>query len=96
MLHTRSLLGAIASDGTDNLVLLAANAVLGALCVSLSLSLLVLGLALSMLLLARVCPGCGASGVTNGLDDVALGGVELAGSFTVTSGQREVLRGKGE
>jgi hypothetical protein len=74
---TRSFLRAVSSDGTDDGVLLADDTVLGSLSVALSLSSLVLGLAGGVLLLARLLPGSSAGDIADGLDDVALGAVEL-------------------
>lgn len=71
------MLALIASDGTDNRVLVPPSLVLGTLSVPLGLSSLVLGLALSVLLLSRVLPAGSTGGVADSLDDVSLGGVEL-------------------
>ena len=80
---TRDLLFAVARDGADDSVLLAADAVRGALDVALGLGGLVLGLALGVLLLARLGPGFGAGQVADGLDGGALEGVELASGLAV-------------
>ena len=78
---TSRLLLAVASHGTDDGVLLAAETVHGALGVSLGLSSVVLGLTLGMLLLPGLSPGLGAGEVADGLDDVALQGVVLTGGL---------------
>lgn len=54
--HTGNLLLTVTGDGTNDGVLLAANAVHGAFRVALGLGGLVLGLALGVLLLARLLP----------------------------------------
>lgn len=75
---TRDLLLAVAHDGADDGVLLAGEAVHGALGVAFGLGGLVLGLALGVLLLARLGPGLGARQVANGLDGGAFERAELA------------------
>jgi len=75
----RGLLRLVASDGADDGILLAGKAVDTALYVRLALSGLDLSLAGDVLLAARVDPGLRACDVADGLDDGALGGVELAG-----------------
>jgi len=81
--HTFGLLRGITSDSTDDGVLLASDAVGGALDVALSLSSLVLGLALGVLLLSGALPFSRADDIADGLDDVALGGVELTRGLAV-------------
>jgi len=78
-----SFLGPVASDGANDGVLLSANAVSGTLSVTLGLGSLVLGLSSSVLLLARALPAGSAGQVTNALNDVALGRVELSGSLAI-------------
>lgn len=63
--HTRGLLRLVTSDGTDDRVLLALDALLGALDVLLALGGLDLGLAGGVLLAAGVGPGGCASEVSD-------------------------------
>ncbi len=85
-LRTMNFLRAVAGDGTDNGVLLAADAVDSAVCVALDLDGLVLGLALDVLLLSGVGPRRRAGQVADGLDDVALDGVVLASGLARRGG----------
>ena len=78
---TLGLLCLVASDGTDNSVLLALEAVTCALDVLLRLGGLDLSLTCSMLLASRVDPRGRASQVADGLDGGALGRVVLAGGL---------------
>ncbi len=71
----------VASDGADDGVHLAGDAVDGALDVVLRLGGVVLGLALDVLFPARLLPGLGAGQVADGLDNGALERVVLAGSL---------------
>ena len=80
---TSRLLLAVASHGTDDGVLLAAETVHGALGVALGLGGLILGLALGVLLLAGLGPGGGAGEVTDRLDDGAFERVVLPGGLAV-------------
>ena len=87
---------AVASKGADDSVLLAGEAVGGALDVVLGLGGVVLGLTLGVLLLAGLGPGLGAGEVTDGLDDGTLDGVELTGDLPalgVRSGSGDKCRG---
>ena len=86
---TSRLLLAVASHGTDDGVLLAAETVHGALGVALGLSSVVLGLTLGVLLLAGLSPGLGAGEVADGLDDGTLDGVELAGNLPASGVRNE-------
>ncbi len=79
--HTRNLLLAVARDGADDSVDLAAYAVGRALDVLLCLGGVVFGLARGVLLLAGLRPGGGASQVTDRLDDGALERVVLPGGL---------------
>ena len=81
MMLTCSLLLAVARDGTDDGILLAAETVHGALGVSLGLGGVVLCLALGVLVPARGGPGLGAGEVADRLDDGALDGVVLTGGL---------------
>lgn len=78
---TRSLLGRVTSDGTDDRVFLSLDAVSGTLDVSLGLGGLDLCLTGSVFLLARLCPRGGTSQVADGLDGSTLDGVVLAGNL---------------
>ena len=77
----------IASESSDNGVLLTTEAVLGTFSIPLGLSGLVFGFALSVLLFARLLPGLGTRQVSDGLDNVALGGVKLTSGLAITEGR---------
>jgi len=77
------LLGPVASDSADDGVLLSTDAVGGTLGVALGLGGLVFGLSGSVFFPARLLPAGCAGQATNALDDIALGRVELSGSFAL-------------
>lgn len=87
---TRDLLSLVARDGTRDGIVLARDAVGGALGVVASLGGLLLSLALRVLLLARRFPVVPAGGVTDGLDHVAFHGVVLAGGLAASVEARHV------
>jgi hypothetical protein len=78
-----SLLRLVSCDGANNGILLSCKAVGGTLYISLGLSGFVLRLPGGMLLLSRLLPGSGAGDVSDTLDDVAFGRVELTGGLAV-------------
>lgn len=86
--HTLRLLALVASNSAHNSVLLASDTVDSALSVSFSLRGLILCLAGRVLLFARLLPRGGASHVADGLNDIALEGVVLAGGLAVGSDLR--------
>lgn len=78
---TTDLLGLITSHSTCDGVVFSGNAVRSALDVGLRLRSFDLSFAAEMFLLSRLSPGIGAGSVTDGLDDVPLYRVVLAGSL---------------
>lgn len=87
--RTRNLLAAVASNGTDDGILLAADAVDGALSVALGLGGVIFGLALDVLLLAGLLPARGTGKVADGLDGITLDGVILASGLAVERAKRQ-------
>jgi hypothetical protein len=78
---TRSLLGLIASNSTDNGILLARETVDATLGPILGTSSVVLGLAGGVLFTAGLSPRLSAGHVSDGFDGGALDGVELSGGL---------------
>ncbi len=80
-LLTSGLLLTVTGEGTDNGILLAAEAVDGTLRVALGLSSVVLGLALSVFVTTRCLPRLSTGQVADCLDDGALCRVVLTGGL---------------
>ena len=74
----------VTRDGTNDGILLSAQAIYRALCIPLSLSCLVLGLALGVLLFPSLLPGGGTGQIAGTLNEASLDGMILARSFAAT------------
>ena len=79
------MLRLISGHGTNYRVFIAGSTVDSAVNVSFGFSSIILGFTLSMFFFAALLPGSGTSKVADGLDNVALDGVILAGSLAIKS-----------